>query len=48
MLLGALGALGGGQVEMMRRDFEAQQAAGMENEHIPELLELLDGLAQSV
>ena len=47
-LLGAVGALGGGQVEMMRRDFEAQQAAGMENEHIPELLELLDGLARSV
>ena len=47
-LLGALGALGGGQVEMIRRDLEAQQAAGMENEHIPELLELLDGLAQSV
>ena len=45
LLLGAVGALGGGQVEMIRRDFEAQQAAGMVNEHIPELLEMLDGLA---
>ena len=44
-LLGAVGALGGGQVEMIRRDFEAQQAAGMENGHIPEVLELLDGLS---
>ncbi|MBQ3756548.1 MAG: tetratricopeptide repeat protein [Oscillospiraceae bacterium] len=43
-LLGAVGALGGGQVEMMRRDLEAQQAAGMENGHIPELLKLLDEL----
>ena len=44
-LLGAVGALGGGQVEMMRRDFEAQQAAGMVNEHIPELLELFNGMS---
>ena len=44
-LLGAVGALGGGQVEMIRRDFEAQQAAGMENDRIPEILELLEGLS---
>ena len=44
-LLGAVGSLGGGQVEMMRRDLEAQQAAGMVNEHIPELLELFNGLS---
>ena len=42
LLLGAVAALGEGQVETIRRDIDAQQAAGLASEHIPALLAGLD------
>ena len=40
-LLGAVAALGRGQLETIQRDLEAQKQSGLENDHIPELLNLL-------
>ena len=42
-LIGAVASLGEGQVEMICRDFEAQQAAGLMSEHLPVLLAELMG-----
>ena len=42
-LIGAVASLGEGQVEMICRDFEAQQAAGLVSEHLPVLLAELMG-----
>ena len=42
MLFSAVAALGEGQVEMIRRDLEAQQAAGMESDSLPVIYALLN------
>ena len=44
-ILTDLAAIGGGHAEMIRRDIESQEQAGLWNEHIPELLEALDKLS---
>jgi tetratricopeptide (TPR) repeat protein len=41
-LFSAVAALGEGQVEMIRRDLEAQQAAGMESDSLPVIYALLN------
>ena len=41
-LFSAVAALGEGQVEMIRRDLEAQQAAGMESDSLPAVYALLN------
>ena len=41
-ILTEIASFGGGQADMIRRDLEAQQQAGMWNEHIPELLKAID------
>ena len=43
MLLGEVAAIGAGQAETIRRDLEAQQAAGLASDHLPALLAELDG-----
>ncbi len=40
-LIGAVAALGEGQVEMILRDLEAQAAAGLVSEHVPAILAML-------
>ena len=45
MILTAVGNLGGGQAEMIRRDLEAQEQAGLWNERIPELIHALDAIS---
>ena len=42
-LFSAVASLGEGQVEMIRRDLEAQQAAGMESRFLPAVYALLNG-----
>ena len=46
-LLVEVGSLGGGQVEMMRRDFEALQSAGLRNDRIPDILAALDAISNN-
>ncbi|MCR4607372.1 MAG: toll/interleukin-1 receptor domain-containing protein [Oscillospiraceae bacterium] len=44
-ILTEVAALGRGQAEMIQIDLEAQQKAGMWNEHIPELLKALEAIS---
>ena len=40
-MLQAVAALGQGQVEMILRDFESLEQAGLTSEHIPEIRKML-------
>ena len=45
VLFRALASIGQGEIEMIRRDLDSQELAGLSSEHIPAVRELLDSLA---